>query len=106
MMDKKDNLFAVNGRGCPSKERTGEIWLHGELNNDLAGLWKDLNMKDGTSILIALAITTDEMQRHVHIFTKVMFMGMIANTNYQKPTCESDSRARPTQRANPEPKDK
>ena len=38
MMDKKDNLFAVNGRGRPSKERTEEIRLHGELKKDLASL--------------------------------------------------------------------
>ena len=83
-MDKNDNLFAVNGRGRPSKERTEKIRLHGELKKDLASLWKNLNMKDGTSILISLSIATDEMQRHVHMFPEVMFLDVIANTNWQK----------------------
>ena len=83
-MDKKDNLFAVNGRGRISRERTEELRLHGELKKDLPSLRKDLNMKDGPSILLALAIATDEMQRHVHMFPEVMFLDVIANTNQQK----------------------
>ena len=62
MMDKNDNLFAVNGRGRPSKERTEELRIHGELKKDLASLRRDLNMKDGASILLSLSIATDEMQ--------------------------------------------
>ena len=83
-MDKKDNLFAVNGRGRPSKERTEEIRLHGELKKDLASLQKDFNMKDGTFILLALSIATDDMQWHIHMFLEVMFLDVIANTNRQK----------------------
>ena len=41
-------------------------------------------MKDGTYILLRLAIATDEMQRHVHMFPEVMFLDVIANTNRQK----------------------
>ena len=84
MMDKNDNLFAVNGRGRPSKERTEELRIHGELKKDLASLRRELNMKDGASILLSLSIATDEMQRHVHMFPEVMFLDVIANTNRQK----------------------
>ena len=83
-MDRNDNLFAVRGRGRPSKEETEEIRLHGELKKTLPTLRKDMSVKDGTSILLALSIATDEMQRHVHMFPEVMFLDVIANTNHQK----------------------
>ena len=31
IMDKSDNIFAQQGKGCPSKHRSEELRLHGKL---------------------------------------------------------------------------
>ena len=84
MMDKNDNLFAIKGRGCPSKEQTEQLVLHGELKNEIKTIRKDMSMQNGKEILLSITIADDGMQRHVHMFPEVMFMDVIANTNRQK----------------------
>ena len=84
MMDKNDNLFAIKGRGRPSKEQTEQLVLHGELKNEIKTIRKDMSMQNGKEILLSITIADDGMQRHVHMFPEVMFMDVIANTNRQK----------------------
>lgn len=60
-------------RSCPKK-------LRRELNR----LKKQMNYEDGTEILLALSIATDEMARHVAMFPEVFYMDVTSKTNRQK----------------------
>ena len=84
MMDKDDNLFSKKGRGRPNAEQTEQLFLHGELKQEIKQLRKDMSMQNGEEILLSITIADDGMQRHVHMFPEVMFMDVIANTNCQK----------------------
>ncbi len=50
----------------------------------LRQLKEDMKYKDGTEILLALSIASDEMTRHVHMFPEVFYLDVTANTNKQK----------------------
>ena len=84
IMDKSDHIFAQQGKGRPSKRRSEELRLHGELKSEIRRLCKAMAMKPGTDLLLAVSIATTDMQRAVSMFPKVYFMDVIANTNHQK----------------------
>ena len=44
MMDKNDNLYAQKGRGRPSKEQREQLFLRGELKDELKQLRRDMFM--------------------------------------------------------------
>ena len=58
--------------------------MHGSLKSELKKLRKDMSMKGGTEILLAISIATSSMQRAVHMFPEVIYMDIISNTNRQK----------------------
>ena len=67
-----------------SKEQTDQLFLHGELKDELKQLRRDMSMQNGQEILLSITIADDDMTRHVHMFPEVFFMDVIANTNHQK----------------------
>ena len=71
MMDKNDNLYAQNGRGRPSKEQTEQLFLHGELKDELKQRRRDMSIQNGQEILLPITIADDDMTQHVHMFPEV-----------------------------------
>ena len=55
-----------------------------KLKAELRKLKKQMSFNEGTKILLAISIASDEMIRHVSMFPEVMFMDITANTNRQK----------------------
>ena len=53
------------------------------LKNQLRDLRKKMEYKDGTEILVAVSLATDEMVRAVHMFPEVFYMDTTAKTNRQ-----------------------
>ena len=84
MMDKSDNLFAHKGRVRPSVSQSKQLFLHGELKQELNQLRKDMSMMNREEILLSITLADEDMTRYVHMFPEVMFMDVIANTNRQK----------------------
>ena len=84
MMDKHDQVFAQKSRGRPTLRQAEELKMHGSLKSELKKLRKDMSMKGGTEILLAISIATSSMQRAVHMFPEVIYMDIISNTNRQK----------------------
>ena len=74
IMDKSDHIFAQQGKGRPSKRRSEELRLHGELTSEIRRLRKAMAMKPGTDLLLAVSIATTDMQRAVSMFPEVYFM--------------------------------
>ena len=64
--------------------RNSYVFLHGELKDELKQLRRDMSMQNGQEFLLSITIAVDDMTRHVHMFPKVFFMDVIANTNRQK----------------------
>ena len=83
VMDKDGNLLVSKNKGRPTAAEAEEIKTKGTLRAKLLQLKKDMKYKDGTSILLALSIASDEMIRVVHMFPEVGFMDTTANTNKQ-----------------------
>ena len=84
MMDKHDQVFAQKSRGRPTLRQAEELRMHGSLKSELKKLRRDMSMKGGTEILLAVSIATTDMQRAVHMFPEVIYMDIISNTNRQK----------------------
>ena len=83
VMNKADNLLVYKNKGRPTNAEVNHIKTHGNLRKKLYALKQKLNYKDGTDILLALSISSDEMMRVVHMFPEVIFMDVTANTNKQ-----------------------
>ena len=80
-MNKDGDLIMYTNSGRPTE-------IHSKLKNcpkllraELRKLKKEMGYADGTEILLALGITTDEMARHVHIFPEVFFMDVTCKLN-------------------------
>ena len=83
-MSPTGDLVVWKNKGRPTKEESEILKCPIKMRNALERLKKDLNFKDGTEILLALSIASDEMVRHVNMFPEVFFMDVTANTNRQK----------------------
>jgi hypothetical protein len=66
-VDKDLNLNIYTNRGCPTKKNH----------------FKPPPKQKGT-LLLAITITTDDMNRHVNMFPGVFYLNVTANTNKQK----------------------
>ena len=64
--------------------RNSYVFLYGELKDELKQPRRDMSMQNGQDILLSITITDDDMTRHVHMFSQVFFMDVVANTNRQK----------------------
>jgi hypothetical protein len=82
-MKANGDLMVYTNRGRPTKEEQTKIRCPGSLRKELEKMKKEMNYKDGTEILLALSIATDEMARHVHMFPEVFFMDVTCKTNRQ-----------------------
>ena len=81
-MDKNLDLNVYKNRGRPTNAE--KIKTIPKLKKDLAALRKELNYGDGTEILLAISLATDDMTRHVAMYPEVFYLDVTANTNKQK----------------------
>ena len=81
-MNSDLDLTVYTNRGRPRKADT--LRSTKKLKKDLRELKEKMNYKDGTEILLALSVATDEMSRHVHMFPEVFYLDVTANTNKLK----------------------
>ena len=79
-----DLLVYSRSPGRPTKEETTKINCPASLRKELAKMKREMNFNNGTDILLALSIATDEMARHVHMFPEVFYMDVTHGTNRQK----------------------
>ena len=80
-MDSSLNLTIHTKRGRPTN--TEKLKTDKQTKADLRKLRKEMNYKDGTEILLALSVATDEMARHVQMFPEV-FISMLPLTQTNK----------------------
>lgn len=78
------NLMIYHSNGRPNKETSEILKCDKAMKKELEILKTSLSFKEGTEILLALSIVSDEMSRCVHMFPEVMYMDVTANTNRQK----------------------
>ena len=81
-MDENLDLVQYTNRGRPSNAQ--RLKTPRQTKIELRKLKKQMNYKDGTEILLAISLVTDDMNRHVAMFPEVMFLDVTANTNRQK----------------------
>ena len=82
MMDENLDLVQYTNRGRPSNAQ--RLKTPRQTKIEVRNLKKQMNYKDGTEILLAISLVTDDMNRHVAMFPEVMFLDVTANTNRQK----------------------
>ena len=58
-------------RGRPDSERVKILNCPKKMQKELEDLRSKLNFAEGTEILLALSVATDDMIRHVHMFPEV-----------------------------------
>jgi len=83
-VDKDLNLNIYTNRGHPTKETT--LQTSAETKRDLTKLKKEMKYNDEAELLLAVSITTDNMNRHVNMFPEVFYLDGTANANKQKGT--------------------
>jgi len=80
-----DNDLKLNNyinRGRPTKAK--KLQTSAETKRDLIKLKKEAKYNDGTELLLAISITTDDMNCHVNMFPEVFYLDVTANTTKQK----------------------
>ena len=83
-MKSSGDILVITSRGRPTTEQKQIMNCPKKIKKELEKLRKQLGFNDGTDILLALSIASDEMMRHVHMFPEVFFMDVTSNTNRQK----------------------
>ena len=81
VMNTDGDLLVFKNKGRPTKEESKSICANGDLRRELNKVKKKMSCKDGTKILLALSIASDEMIRAVHMFPEVAYMDVMENTN-------------------------
>ena len=81
-VDKDLNLNIYTNIGCPTKAKT--LQTSAETKRDLTKLKKEMKYNDKTELLLAISITTDDMNRHVNMFPEAFYLDVTANINKQK----------------------
>ena len=84
VMKSYGDVLVITNRGRPTTEQKQIMNCPKKMKKELKKLRKQMGFKDGTDILLALSVASDEMMRHVHMFPEVFFMDVTANTNRQK----------------------
>ena len=82
-MKPTGDLIVYKNKGRPTNEQKEIMKCSKSLKKELLQLKKDLGYKEGTEILLALSVASDEMSRHVHMFPETLFLDTTANTNRQ-----------------------
>ena len=85
-MDANDDLVLHHhrGRGRPSNKDKEIMACSKKMRKELKKMKAQMSFREGTEILLAFSLATDEMTRHVHMFPEVFYMDVTANTNLQK----------------------
>ena len=83
-MSPDNDLMVYRTRGRPDAQEVEHMKTPNHLRNELERLKKQMNYKEGTEILLALSIASDEMTRVIHMFPEVFYMDITANANRQK----------------------
>lgn len=83
-MSPEGDLVVWKNRGRPKTEEKEIMKCPKKLREELDKLKTEMSYKEGTEILLALSVATDDMVRHVHMFPEVFFLDVTANTNKQK----------------------
>ena len=81
-MKANDDLYVYTNRGRP-RESAHKIDATTFLKKQLRKLRKEMAFEDGTELLLALSMASDQMIRHVQMFPEVWFMDVTAKTNKQ-----------------------
>ena len=81
-VDKDLNLNIYTNRGQPTKAKT--LQTSAKTKRDQTKLKKKMKYNDETELLLAISITTDDMNHHVNMFPEVFYLDVTANTNKQK----------------------
>ena len=81
MNPSSGDLLQFNNRGRPSKEQRKILNCSRTLKIKLKKLKKQMSFNNGTEILLALSISTDNMARHFHMFPEVVFMDVTSKVN-------------------------
>ena len=74
VMTKDSDLMVYKNKGRPTKAETESIEVNGDLRKELGMLKRKMKYKDGTDILLAVSIASDEMIRAFHIFPEVAYL--------------------------------
>ena len=80
-MDKEGDLLVYKNKGRPTSKKTEFLKVNGNLRKELKILKKKMGHKEGTDILLALSVASDEMVRAVYMFPEVAYMDVTSNTN-------------------------
>jgi hypothetical protein len=83
-MKPNGDLIVYKNRGRPTKEESRVMKCSEELKREVLALKKQMAMDGDKEVLVALAVASDKMIRHVMMFPEVFFMDVTANTNRQK----------------------
>ena len=81
VMTKDSDLMVYKNKGWPTKAETESIEVNGDLRKELGMLKRKMKYKDGTDILLAVSIASDEMIRAFHMFPEVAYLDVTSNTN-------------------------
>ena len=80
-MDSDLNLTIYSKRGRPTRKES--LKTNRQLKSELTALRKQMNYKEGTEIVLAISVATDDMARRVHMYPEVFYLDVTANTNKQ-----------------------
>ena len=82
-MSPNGELLKFNNRGRPNAEKKTILSCPRKLKAELKKLKKEMSFNEGTEILLALSLATDDMARHFHMFPEVLFMDVTGKINRQ-----------------------
>jgi hypothetical protein len=80
----KGQLSTFKTKGRPTQEERTVMDCPKLMRVELEKMKHEMCFKDGTEMLIALSILSDQMLRHVHMFPETWFMDVTANLNKLK----------------------
>ena len=80
----KGQYVTFKTKGCPRQEEQKVLDFSKKMRVELSKLKHEMPSEEGTEMLIALSISSDQIFRHVHMFPKTWFMDVTANLNRLK----------------------
>ena len=80
----KGRCVTFKSKGRPTQEEQTVMDCPKKMRAELAKLNHEMCFEEGTEILIALFISSDQMLRHVHMIPEIWFVDVTANLNRLK----------------------
>ena len=84
VMNNEGDLLMYKNKGRPTAKEAESLEVNGNLRKELNKLKKIMGYKNGTDILLALLIASNEMVRAVYMFPEVLYMDVTSNTNKER----------------------